>query len=1272
MRELVLLVCLLVSALSFAKDSDGNYSPMDQNLEKDTSQNTFTINFNNVSIIEYIRFVSKIANVNFVFEDADLPFTVTILSEEPTSAKNIMSILVQILRIHDLSLLEQENNLLITKSKEVTQIPTVVSNDLPESPPHRAPLITRVFRIKNANLNTVAGIIRPMMSVSAQIEVSNETRQLIVTDITTNVEKIGALLASIDSPHSPLDVESFVAKHVLLSELIELATEIIKPFAESNPLIFVPQLESNTIFIISTPYLIERTMTILSDLDTPSKGGIQAVSNQNVLLYRPMNRPRESVQQALKQIGDDLQTPGAPPSKLYNTLIHLKSIRDTNTLLFFGDSETLGKVKDILASLDVPMGPGEKTSFYIYKIQRAHEEQIEQSLKQMAKNLEQAEFPDQGLIDAIDSLRWIKESDSLVFTGTETALQHLAQLIPTFDVPPAHSKTTLSQIPATSRFLIYHPLYRNGAEIRDSIEEVRKNLQESGLADPAFLHALETVKWVPSTNSLIFTGDPTSIDQIQTMVKSMDSLTAGENKGKYTFFLYKLQHVQGDVIQSNLKKVSDNLSQTSLPNAALIQTVKDISWIKESNSLMITGPAEIVQEVKNLIAHFDVGGGAPTAKSSFYIYKPVNRKAAEIQASLNDIAEDLQVSGLIDPDLLMTIGSMRYVESTNSLLFTGSPDSLNKVKELIQRLDVTSEGNAIQQIGSLTFFIYKLQYVSATQLMSSLRNFGDELKKANTVDKDLVNVIDSMKWIKENNSILFTGPSTTLQKIEALVQKFDIASLAAQGPTTRGASSFVLYKPKYQTGDELISVLCDFEQNLINSGVTDQGLFDCINNLKWIDKTSSLLISGDPPSIKKVEELLVKFDIPSKEGAVPSIESIDNTNFLVYKLQYHQGTAIQTALKQIAGDLAKTSTGTSQALLQAINSLQWIEVTNSLLGTGEQETLTKLKELIQNLDVPLRQVFIEVLVIQTTLGNSQNFGLQWGGRLQYFNKVTSTMGNFPGSNPATGTTPPVPLLAPLSAINATTTPGSSSATQVPFINAFDFGVIGDLIMHKGKSFLSLGSLVNALQLDTDSTILLNPKIIAQDNNNSTIFFGQNVPYTASIVTNTSNNTLQSNSIEYINVGNSLSITPLIGNSDVVTLDISNNISSIAANITGMGNGGNNGIQTNQTTLSTRVHVPDKHFVVLTGQINETQTHFKSSIPCLGGLPVIGLAFSENDRNEGKNNIIIFLRPHIIHSFDEYKEETDHQECLFRGRTVLPLLKEEFDDGLDIVKTPEND
>ncbi len=89
----------------------------------------YTINYNTISIVEYIRFASKICNVNFIFNEEELNFTVTVLSEGPITPENVMSTLLQILRIHGMQLLEQDNNLVIHKSDDVKQMARLVTEN---------------------------------------------------------------------------------------------------------------------------------------------------------------------------------------------------------------------------------------------------------------------------------------------------------------------------------------------------------------------------------------------------------------------------------------------------------------------------------------------------------------------------------------------------------------------------------------------------------------------------------------------------------------------------------------------------------------------------------------------------------------------------------------------------------------------------------------------------------------------------------------------------------------------------------------------------------------------------------------------------------------------------------------------------------------------------------------------------------------------------------------------------------------------------------------
>ncbi len=1813
----------------FLADSSSNKN------EKDLD--TYTINFNNIPLIEYVRFVGKITGSNFIFDENDLQVVVTIASEEPATVENIFSALAQVLRIHNLSLLEHEGNFIITSNNTVAQIPTVVSNETAEEPSTPSPLVTRVFRVKNRSADSIAEIIRAMVSQKALVSVSSGTNQLIITDVINNIEQIATLLASLDSTLTPLDVDNYVAKNIPLKDLTNLTTQILGSFKENNPLLLIPQTETNTIYIISTPHLIQRTMAVLQDLDIPPQakqlgaidaiffykiqhrtpdeilkslknivdqlkkaenppitlmnmmtsakldpdshtilftgdtdtytklegilGGVDSVSafntqdlfiyqiqklpppqleqalkdltqslkkggakNQDLvdtinsakyltnnslifsgtqvsfvrlkellseidrdpastdlqfLIYQPKAQNQEQLETALKELAATLKSSSAPDSLLIETIKSMTFIEESHAFVFTGDAGTLDRLKQILPMLDVDpesQSPNAKVAFYIYPIKNSDYEQLEDSLKQFKNQLKESPVQNKGLIETIDSAKYLKETNSIVFTGPQSAMLRLQELLPSLDIPPSSlssqgivfvyplqsltypqlqqsfkaviskledapvpdralvetmsnaqylketnsvlftgAQTTLARLqqllptidtvssgaakgtffvyqlqhisfdqfddaldnfishlnkaentdpsllkalesyyylkdtnsvvftgtdtalqqvrlimptldilsssqgafyiyapqkalpsdfekaihqlssnlkaaqspnkpliealnsarylkesnsftftgsqealarlqeilptldvalqtaqssffvykiqnakeenleeslnqfvknlesspnpdhnlikairsmrfiketnslvftgdqptldrleklltsfdiawastapaglPASDRFFLYAPKYRKGDELLRAFQEMATNLKASGLADPSLLRTIESAKWIPTTGSLIFTGDAPSIENIKTLVTTLDvptlankpvdiylyrpqyvsrenlekalrDLTAKLDKENpadaqlkqiiasiqwmpdsqafafkgdadtltrvksllasldvasmaselpQAYFVYKLDYSSADSAKSYLETIVSGLDKKEPANKILAGTVEKIKIVKETNSLLISGPQETVEKIKQLLAQYDIQGNASSqgGKGSFFIYKPQNLSPEDLKIALEGLAKGFSSSGKTDPRLLETIEGIRYVENTKSLVISGSPDTLETVKELLTQLDVPGNTQTIHHVGATTFFIYKIQYSTATQLMGSLKSVARDLLKGGLDDQELGKSIESMKWIKETNSILFTGTDSALEKVQGLIAKFDIPALAPAPPSSSepiSAENFVIYHPQYKTGEELIELLCEFGQNLKLSGINNRPLFDTINNLRWIESTSSLIIAGDNTSIAKIQELIKQFDAPSpSQAAMTASENLGETGFLIYKLQYHQGDDIQRALRRIADSLIESHKGQKIPIAEAIEALQWIPGTNSLLTSASPDVLSRIRELIQNLDIPLRQVFIEVLIIRTTLNNNQSFGLSWAGRGQYKNQLASQVTNFtipPGSAPGTVN----PLAAPFAAV---VPPGSPpSASNLPLTQTgLDLGIIGDIILHKGKTFFTLGSLVQALQSDTDSVVMLNPKIIAQDSNNATMFFGLNIPFTGSLVTSTSTSVTTSASLEYRNVGNSLSITPTLGSGDLITLDITEDLSETVGQPTTPAANQVNGIQTTQTSMATRVHVPDGHFVCLTGQIRESKAHNRTQIPCLGGLPIIGAAFGTTDRTNDRNNIIIFLRPQIIKTFDDYRGITQHQEDLFRERAGLPALKEEFDEGLDLVKTPENE
>lgn len=368
------------------------------------------------------------------------------------------------------------------------------------------------------------------------------------------------------------------------------------------------------------------------------------------------------------------------------------------------------------------------------------------------------------------------------------------------------------------------------------------------------------------------------------------------------------------------------------------------------------------------------------------------------------------------------------------------------------------------------------------------------------------------------------------------------------------------------------------------------------------------VISGKEQSHKDIEKLLFSIckkhgistkkkggyiHLAKKDEIIPG-RFTSTGSYIVYKLQYHLGSEILAAME-------------GSELVAGLKTLKWIEGTNSLLFSGSEDALDQAKALIKSLDQPLKQVFIEVLVVESSIKNGSQFGVKWSGDGAYKDRYKANFGS----------------------------------PKLPLGKGFDFSIIGDLIFHQGKSFVNLSSLVSALSHERDHKIILNQKLLTQDTKSSTLFVGDNIPFPGAVVETIGASQQTTSNIEYKDVGVSLKITPLLGDDGVVTLDISEEITEALPSIQ-RSHETVQGIQTTKTNMITRVHVPDKSFVVLSGMNKNSKATRKEGIPCLGGIPLLGALFRESKKEDEKRHVTIFVRPHIVSKEEihgRYRDET---------------------------------
>src|SRR5262249_25593540 len=154
------------------------------------------------------------------------------------------------------------------------------------------------------------------------------------------------------------------------------------------------------------------------------------------------------------------------------------------------------------------------------------------------------------------------------------------------------------------------------------ITEIGKNLEDSGLANPLFLETVNSMKWVPSTNSLVFTGDPQSIERLQAILKSLDTPSPFTSKSSQVF-IYKPQFVSPDQIQSALNSIVPSLEEiNSYADQNLIHAIQNMQWNSETQSFMVTSDPATIERLKGLLSSIDTQQpvGGQLAKG-FFMYK---------------------------------------------------------------------------------------------------------------------------------------------------------------------------------------------------------------------------------------------------------------------------------------------------------------------------------------------------------------------------------------------------------------------------------------------------------------------------------------------------------------------------------------------------------------------------------------------------------------------------------------------------------------------------
>jgi general secretion pathway protein D len=284
------------------------------------------------------------------------------------------------------------------------------------------------------------------------------------------------------------------------------------------------------------------------------------------------------------------------------------------------------------------------------------------------------------------------------------------------------------------------------------------------------------------------------------------------------------------------------------------------------------------------------------------------------------------------------------------------------------------------------------------------------------------------------------------------------------------------------------------------------------------------------------------------------------------------------------------------------------EANNALVILATPQEYRQITAALAKLDIVPLQVLIEATIAEVTLNDELRYGVQW-------------------------------FIRDLEGVDLT-------------LSEVAEGVVAQAFPGFSAIFSSGGDprvVLNALASVTDVNVISSPQIMVLDNQTAFIQVGDQVPIAIQQAISVSDPEAPIvNSIEFRDTGIILTVTPRVNASGLVTMEIQQEVSDVAATTTS----GIDSPTIQQRRIESTIAVQSGATVVLGGLIRDRQEVTKTGVPLLQNIPFLGALFRDTASTGGRTEILVLITPRVVRSDQEARDVTE--ELKRRFRALVPL------------------
>ncbi|WP_248913857.1 type II secretion system secretin GspD [Polyangium aurulentum] len=486
------------------------------------------------------------------------------------------------------------------------------------------------------------------------------------------------------------------------------------------------------------------------------------------------------------------------------------------------------------------------------------------------------------------------------------------------------------------------------------------------------------------------------------------------------------------------------------------------------------------------------------------------------------------------------------------------------------------------------------------------------------------------------NLVIMTDTGTNVQRMMRILEDVDVG----------GAGDQIYFEPVHYASAQDVATKLNELLGASGGGAGGRGggAGGGGGRITADERTNSLVITANQPDYLRLLELIKRMDVPqSGEGQIH-----------VLPLQHAGCKDLSATINQVLGGAAgggapaaggrrgpaAPAAAATEDIFEGSVKVTCDEASNKLVVTSSLRDYAALRSVIDELDLPRRQVFIEAVIMDVNVDRTTDLGIGYhlGAPLPGTNFAgTNGDGLIYGGNHPQPSILGVPeqLGALALGVRGPTITGSS--------NLFGTGI----------SIPAFGVVLHALATDSDSNVLATPHILATDNVKAEISIGQNIPLQTNVGGMSSLaglggagaaagaaglggllgglGGLGGFSAPRQDVGTKISVIPHINDSDQVRLELTEEISEAGAPQGVLG-----AIPIIKRQATTTLVVRDQQTVVIGGLVRDAVTNARTKIPILGDIPVLGALFRQTKKTTQKTNLLLVLTPYVIRDQDDLR------------------------------------